>query len=379
MKDKNIIWIGNTYEKSTFKKNLAISAAANAWQLNVIENLKLHGFKVVQFSYYQEQLWPKGNLISNFKLDAKSSDDQITINYLNIPFFKDWIIYFILRNKIQLFLKERKHYYNVVSYNADRINVLLCKSLVKLNKFNWYNIWADTYYPGKKFKKNVHVGVENAHGHIFLSFHGYKIAPYQNKIHFEGLVREKIKKYIPRKRSDKITLMYAGSFTKWSGIDNFIRLFNSYKSNNVTLLVCGHGQIKKETYKLILSDHRIIFLGTVDKDTLETNFRNTDVFINPRNDKTTDNYMNFPSKIFDYLPYGKPILSSKTLGLSPEYEKILKYTNFYDLNSFSSQLEKIMNWNEVDWQKHHHDTRIFIEKKSSEKIGRKLSNFIKES
>ena len=49
------------------------------------------------------------------------------------------------------------------------------------------------------------------------------------------------------------------------------------------------------------------------------------------------NQMNFPSKLFRYLPYGKPILSTNTQGLSPDYSNALIYVDFENVDSFSQK------------------------------------------
>ena len=40
---------------------------------------------------------------------------------------------------------------------------------------------------------------------------------------------------------------------------------------------------------------------------------------------TEGNDINFPSKLFDYLSWNKPIISTRTKSLSPEYNNILHF------------------------------------------------------
>ena len=74
-----------------------------------------------------------------------------------------------------------------------------------------------------------------------------------------------------------------------------------------------------------MKDKRIKFLGLLSETDLEHTYKNADIFINPRPVKTEGNDINFPSKLFDYLSWNKPIISTRTKSLSPEYNNILHF------------------------------------------------------
>jgi glycosyltransferase involved in cell wall biosynthesis len=60
------------------------------------------------------------------------------------------------------------------------------------------------------------------------------------------------------------------------------------------------------------------------------------LFVNPRNLKEESIQNTFPSKILDYIRYGKPIISTKSRGISNKYDAFLF---FYD----SDDLESLLN------------------------------------
>ena len=47
------------------------------------------------------------------------------------------------------------------------------------------------------------------------------------------------------------------------------------------------------------------------------------MFANPRPSAFVPNKLNYPSKLLHYLSYGRPVLSTFTDGLSPDYKDVL--------------------------------------------------------
>ena len=60
---------------------------------------------------------------------------------------------------------------------------------------------------------------------------------------------------------------------------------------------------------------------------------------------------NFPSKILDYLAWRKPIISTWTKGLSPEYREVLHITEDNPL-AFSSAMTSYIGIEQEDTNKH---------------------------
>ena len=94
------------------------------------------------------------------------------------------------------------------------------------------------------------------------------------------------------------------------------------KQKNFELWISGQGKSAK-VENVANKDLRIKYLGLLSKRRLSHLYTKADVFLNPRptNLNWIDN--NFPSKLFDYLAYDKPIISTWTKSLEPEYRKIL--------------------------------------------------------
>jgi hypothetical protein len=122
-------------------------------------------------------------------------------------------------------------------------------------------------------------------------------------------------------------LLYAGSITKWTGIEDFIINYHNVLNDfDLELHIYGKGE-SKIISEIAKYNTKIKFIGYVDDNTLDKACKNAFAFINPRPLNVLNGDNNFPSKILYYLSYSKPILSTLTLGLSSDLSKILTLYN----------------------------------------------------
>ena len=108
--------------------------------------------------------------------------------------------------------------------------------------------------------------------------------------------------------------------------------------------ICGRGE-DTELVSAIEADSRIKFFGYLDDYALEVEAWKADVFVNPRPTNFGPNLLNFPSKILFYLSFGKPIISTKSAGLSPDYHSVLTIIKDTEL---SETLERFSNYSAME-------------------------------
>ena len=116
--------------------------------------------------------------------------------------------------------------------------------------------------------------------------------------------------------------------------------FKLIKDKDAKLIICGSG-IYDGFVKKTNSDTRINFLGLVDENKLNSLYSEASFYLNPRLTCHEENNNNFPSKLLDYLSYGKPIISTKTGGINPTlypYLFLLEKENKYNLSKLMSDL-----------------------------------------
>lgn len=139
------------------------------------------------------------------------------------------------------------------------------------------------------------------------------------------------------------SIVFAGSVDKWTGVFDLMDLFYEIDSKDYILNVYGKGDPELLKSKNEHYNGKIILHGYISDEELDHVCRNAYAFINPRPVDLFRSENNFPSKLLLYLSYNKPVISTKTKGLSPAYDDVLLY--YYDNESLSKCLNDIVSEN----------------------------------
>ena len=133
------------------------------------------------------------------------------------------------------------------------------------------------------------------------------------------------KKHIEHKKSDdgKIKCLYVGSLlANVRNPQTFIKAAECVKNENIVYEFVGGGDCKSMFSKLSeLLKNRLIFTGFMNHDKLEKKYNEADFLINIGNSVSTM----VPSKIFEYMSYGKPIISTYDIEDEPSKKYLEKY------------------------------------------------------
>jgi glycosyltransferase involved in cell wall biosynthesis len=129
----------------------------------------------------------------------------------------------------------------------------------------------------------------------------------------------------------------------WGGVNFLLKAFELIRNPNIELWICGHGS-NSNLDAALKKDFRIHFFGLVPESELVDISNKASVLVNPRPSNISGNAMNFPSKILEYLSYGKPVISTWTPGLSPEYRNVLEILNEETEECLAQAIEKVLSW-----------------------------------
>lgn len=346
-KHSYILWVGSIFDQETVMQSKAISPAANNWQSGLIKNLNENGCQIVTLGHTPEPLWPKGKLKMKYSNNKYyQSTNSFVTNYLNIPFLRSNI----LISKYQILLKKIIKLYGLpkltISYNAYPQNSIVALRLQKDFGIPWVCLVADMPTTKRElYKYNTYLS--KCDGLIFLSWYMYQNSSSLSKLHMDGGVENlntPPNNSISIKNSDNQILLYAGSLTKWGGVNLLIDAFKLIAKPNVKLWICGPGpnNIKEK----IKSNKNIKYLGFVTKKELKNICGKASIFVNPRPSHIEGNEYNFPSKLFEYMTYLKPIISTETPGISPEYKDVLNICEDESAENMAAEIEAVLNWDE---------------------------------
>lgn len=318
-KKYKILWIG-PYIPSKYSVNWpASSPAASKWQKHLVQGLIKSKCDLEWIYYRPDSYWPKGRLFPSKEIISSYTNFKTTqVEYFNFFGFRNFTKKFFLKK----ILNNKKKISNnlkqliLITYNAPKwINEIFLDKKISEDFFQIYLLADD---------KEPNIG----DGYVFLSNHNYKKCKHNKKLHLDGGIYPRIDKLNLQKsikKNKKTIFLYSGSMHKWGGVETLLKSLKLIKNNNFELWISGPGEAT--TIKMAsLSDKRIKFYGLLPDHKLNRLYQKASVFLNPRPIKMQGNEYNFPSKLFDYLAWKKPIISTWTKSLTADYKNILHIT-----------------------------------------------------
>lgn len=129
---------------------------------------------------------------------------------------------------------------------------------------------------------------------------------------------------ISAKASKKKVIMYSGMIEKKYGINLLVDAFQNINNPNIELWITGGGNDVSYVEVATKKDKRIKFFGFLpSRNDVLAKQQEATVLINMRLPSEKASAYCFPSKLFEYMASGKPVLSFKLEGIPKEYEQYL--------------------------------------------------------
>lgn len=311
----SVLWVGGVFTEQATMRNSAVSPAANRWQAGLLAAVRRAGVRVTLLSVAPQRVWPYGRLFPGMPGDCAKGFETVIARYCNIAGIREISAAFALQREAKRLCLSGLRPRALITYNPTRDNILTGRYAQTKLRIPWVDLCADAYDPGPDWK-TYPTGAERADGHIFLSAYAAATAPFRPVLHLDGGVDCMLKGNCPS--PERKVVLYSGMLSKWGGIDLLLAAFSKMQTPGVELWVCGHGANEVLDHAL-KSDTRIRFYGLVSEEQLHQLSLQATVFVNPRPSSINGNNMNFPSKVLQYLRYGKPVVSTWTPGLSDDY------------------------------------------------------------
>lgn len=115
-------------------------------------------------------------------------------------------------------------------------------------------------------------------------------------------------------------LLFMGSFKKWHGIVEVVRIMPELVKNDpdIRLLVVGDGELRPVIENIIREEglrDRVLLYGFVPFEDVPVYINAADICLAPFFDERSDVTGLSPLKMFDYMACGKPVVSSAVGGL----------------------------------------------------------------
>jgi len=323
-----IAWLGSVIRAEAQSKNNAISLASNYWQGSFIDALESLSVDVTAISTLPYRSFPFGPLFVKPKQIDFVNRHSILYEYLNLKCFRG-------RSKVQGIKSSLALLSNIdalISYNAyPECRIASAKYSLE-HQLPWIEICADAWESKPGWE--LICGEDKVpDGYVFLSAEAYRRCPVRNKILIHGgvpvnsdLNSFSISDQRDKAESDSMVFLYSGSFEYWSGLSLLLESFlNLPDYLGGILVICGYGPLSDSDRLIIESNSKIRFLGTVNKQELNSLREKADILVNPRL-QIAENIFNFPSKLLEYMSYQKIIVSTETPGIPSGFSSMMILT-----------------------------------------------------
>ena len=138
-----------------------------------------------------------------------------------------------------------------------------------------------------------------------------------------------------KKGDDDVFITYLGSLSRAYGTIDIVKAVMKIGRNEIKLLLLGDGDDRQRIQDYVFEnslDKQVWMPGYVREEDISAYFSLTDVFVLPMNDTVQDK-ARCPSKLYMYLPYNKPIVTSK---IGEPYEVLKNKGVYYTASSVDS-------------------------------------------
>lgn len=343
---KSVLAFGTVASPEAMMVHRGANVPMAKWLGPLLEAVQQQATGVRLLSHAYDAAFPRGRLFPGSPWEFSGSLQTHVVRYPNLP---------IGRTACMSYLYRR-----MVTHIPDEYD-----TLITYNVYPWYDA-AIRYLSGERRKKWVPIILdpmpemgptvadqiagytrlcENADGVVVLSHYTYEHLQHNRKLHLDAGCGEVFfdLKPAPRLQNGPLTVLYSGKIQNtYGGSQILAEAIRHTRAPNVRFVICGKGTCS-ELDAVIANDKRVEVLGFVDEDTLHRLCLEADVFLNPRNPAHPDNDFIFPSKILHYLAYGKPVVSTWTGGLAPEYRTVLDVAEDATGKSLALRIEAILH------------------------------------
>lgn len=337
-----ILWVGNVFKDEAVQRFRGLAASANYWRRGLLSGLLDVDVDFKVLGHRNEQAWPKGKLFPNEKHLMDERFDSTLVKWINLPGVR---YHLLARSHISVcrrLIEESGVPSAVLTYNPTPWHLPLARYLQKRHQVPWVSVTLDYDHVEEGWDEYLN-DAGHADGHVFLSYWAYEHCPCKvPKLHLDGGFEKWFgDELIDSNLSNPKVCLYSGKYTDYGGYDLLLGTVKKFKEKGVEFWFTGKIPDDKRNELEQVGSH-VKVMGFVDDDKLHQLNLQADLFLNPRPSKFIVNKVAFPSKLVRYLAYGKPVVSTWTPGISPEYKNYLFVPTAENAAAFSEKIHELL-------------------------------------
>lgn len=341
----------------TIAQNNLERALLEGWYDNKIENLKLNCLPVMQYDVLSPGFFVKSE-VRNINSNLRTK----TFPIMKIRIIKEIIIILITFIRIinwyfRVKNNEKKIVFSAINYTPVTLTVYILSKILRFENISMLcDLSQDTYSVQRgKDKENLKSSVMRIYlmlvkkietgfdKYIFLTEPMNRIVNKYNKpyIVVEGIYNNDLNYDNFKRKTPEKTLIYSGSLFLDYGIDVVLDSFKLIKDPSIELHIYGSGVLDELVKKNQEEDKRIKYFGFISREELFEKLKSATLLLNLRDPSLSYTKYSFPSKTFEYLASGTPILTTRLAGIPHEYYKFMYTVDVYDVKTISEKISEI--------------------------------------
>ena len=171
--------------------------------------------------------------------------------------------------------------------------------------------------------------------------------------------------------------VYAGGLHDVYGVKNLVDAFHE-SDLKYSLHLYGNGDAIDYIKKIGKKDERIIYKGVVSHESLLHIESAAKLLVNPRpvNGKLDTRY-NFPSKLMEYMQSGRPVITTKLLGIPDDYNNYMFFFEGDTKENIRKGLERVLSLDEKELSFFGEQAKKYVnENKNNTVIAKKIYGLI---
>lgn len=393
---KNVLFFGTMVsdkQSDVFLKNGIIPAPADIVQKYMIEGLLFHNEYTI-FSICSPRITTDSNNSLKRVIDEDwcIQDCKVkTIGYINTPFIGYLQRYLGIIKEAKQWVKMHRDDDNTLIVYSLHSPFLLAATIIKRKSKNARIVvivpdlprYMSNYTGIKRLLKKLDGYYLNKIRRVvdkYVLYTKYMAEYLQLKdkwMVMEGLIDiKKIKKkeYV---HNPTRVCVYAGSLNLEYAIDKMILAFASL--NNAVLHIYGRESEYNENTRGINVPPNVVYKGFVNQQDIFSIMQNSDLLINPRPTGISLAKYSCPSKTFEYMASGTPVLMNKLPGLPEEYYPYLFFFDDESLEGYVNTLQRIMALPDEELRRKGEAAQSFLKtSKNNKAVMDRILSFIEE-
>lgn len=178
-------------------------------------------------------------------------------------------------------------------------------------------------------------------------------------------------------KHEKVVL-YTGKIEERFGLRDLLEAFSQIHGDEYKLWICGGGEVEM-LKEYISKDDRIVYFGTLPRESVLKKQREATLLVNPRHSNEEFTKYSFPSKTMEYMASGTPTLMCKLESIPESYHRHLFFFEDESIAGMRCRIQELLDSPQGEMRRFGESaSRFIIENKNAKVQTLKIVEMIKK-